>query len=199
MTHICVSELTIIGSDDGLSPDRRQVYIWTSAWILLISPLGTNFSRIIFECYTFSFMKMHLKMSSGKWRPLRHGLNVLKINFDKVQLRLSAAILSQHYDATSHLYPNLGIFVQKLMHANNKINIKAQYYCTTVREPSVTNGFLSKWPVMWNKFLLRKVRQGIILYRTVSMLVQRLISLWLLQTSVEVWECISGEPTLYNG
>ena len=37
--HICVSKLTIIGSDNGLSPDRRQAIIWTNAGILLIGPL----------------------------------------------------------------------------------------------------------------------------------------------------------------
>ena len=69
VTHICVSKLTIIGSDNGLSPDRRQSIIWTNAGILLIGPLGTNFREILIEIRTFSFKKMHLKMSSGKWRP----------------------------------------------------------------------------------------------------------------------------------
>ena len=36
VTHICVSKLTIIASDNGLSPGRRQAIIWTSAGILLI-------------------------------------------------------------------------------------------------------------------------------------------------------------------
>ena len=31
MTHICVGKLTIIGSDNGLSPGRHQVIIWTIA------------------------------------------------------------------------------------------------------------------------------------------------------------------------
>ena len=38
MTLICVSKLTIIGSDNGLSPGRRQAIIWTSDGILLIGP-----------------------------------------------------------------------------------------------------------------------------------------------------------------
>ena len=80
VTHICVNKLTIIGSDNGLSPGRRQAIIWTKAGILLIGPLGTNFSEIIIEIYIFSFKKMHLKMSSGKWRPFCLGLNVLKKN-----------------------------------------------------------------------------------------------------------------------
>ena len=77
MTHICVSRLTIIGSDNGLSPGRRQAIIWTNAGILLIGPLGTNFSEILIEIYTFSLKKMHLKMLSGQWWPFCLSLNVL--------------------------------------------------------------------------------------------------------------------------
>ena len=62
--HICVSKLTIIGSDNGLSPGRHQAIIWTNAGILLIGPLGTNFSEILVGIQTFSFRKMHLKMLS---------------------------------------------------------------------------------------------------------------------------------------
>ena len=48
------------------------------AEILLIGPLGTNFSEILIEIYIFSSMKIHLKLSSGIWRPFCFGLNVLK-------------------------------------------------------------------------------------------------------------------------
>ena len=78
VTHICVNKPTTIGSDNGLSPGRRQAIIWTNAGILLIGPLGTNFCEILIEIYKFSFKKMHLKMSSGKWRPFCLGLNVLR-------------------------------------------------------------------------------------------------------------------------
>ena len=77
-THICVDKLTTIGSDNGLSPGRRQAIIWTNAGILLIGSLGTNFSEILIGIQTFSFKKMHLKMSSAKWRPSCLGLNVLR-------------------------------------------------------------------------------------------------------------------------
>ena len=77
VTHICVGKLTIIGSDNGLSPDRRQAIIWTNAGLLFIGPLGTNFSEILIEILTFSFKKMHLKLSSAKRRPFCPGLNVL--------------------------------------------------------------------------------------------------------------------------
>ena len=77
VTHICVSKLTIIGSDNGLSPDRHQAIIWTNDGVSLIGPLGTNFSEIVIKIHTFSFKKMHLKMSSEKRRPFCLGLNVL--------------------------------------------------------------------------------------------------------------------------
>ena len=39
MTHICVGNLIIIGSDNALSPGRRQAIIWTNAGLLLIGTL----------------------------------------------------------------------------------------------------------------------------------------------------------------
>ena len=56
-THICVSKLTIIGPDNGLSPGRRQAIIWTNAEILLIRTRGTNFSEILSEIHSFSLKK----------------------------------------------------------------------------------------------------------------------------------------------
>ena len=61
MTHICVSKLTIIGSDNGLSPGRLQAIIGTNARILLIRTLGTNFSEILGEIHSFSLKKMRLR------------------------------------------------------------------------------------------------------------------------------------------
>ena len=78
MTHICVSKLTIIGSDNGLSPGRCQAIIWTIVGILLIGPLGTKFSEISIAIHTFSFKKMHLKMC-GKCRPFCPGINVSRV------------------------------------------------------------------------------------------------------------------------
>ena len=53
MTHICVANLTIIRSDNGLSPGRRQTIIWTNAG-----------------------MKLHLRVSA-KRRLICLGLNEL--------------------------------------------------------------------------------------------------------------------------
>ena len=53
VTHICVSDLNSIGSDNGLSPGRHQAIIWTNAGILLIWPLERNFSENSIESNIF--------------------------------------------------------------------------------------------------------------------------------------------------
>ena len=77
VTHICISKLTVIGSDNGLSPGGRQAIIWTNAGILFVQTLGRNFSETLSQMHTFSFKKMHLKMLSVKWWPFCLSLNVL--------------------------------------------------------------------------------------------------------------------------
>ena len=77
VSHKCVRKLTIIGSDNGLSPGWRQAIIWTIDGMLLFGPSVTNFSEILVKIDTFSFKKMHLKMSSAKWRSFCLSLNVL--------------------------------------------------------------------------------------------------------------------------
>ena len=54
MTHTCVSNLTVIGSDNGMSPGRRQAIIW---------------SKFIH----FLLKKTHLRLSSAKRRPFCPG------------------------------------------------------------------------------------------------------------------------------
>ena len=57
---------TVIGLDNGMSPTGRQAIIWSNGDILLIE---THVNEILFEIQKFSFKKMHLKISSAKWRP----------------------------------------------------------------------------------------------------------------------------------
>ena len=61
VTQICVSKLTINGSNNGLSPGRSQANIWTNDGKFLIRSLGTNFSEILIEIDIFSFKKMHFE------------------------------------------------------------------------------------------------------------------------------------------
>ena len=111
VTDICVSKLSIIGSDNGLSPDRRQAITWTNAGILLIGTLGTNFNEILIEIHTFLFKNIHLK-TSGKWRPFCLGLNVLighvtvaiagaTILIVPISFRITSLALGQSYDCPS--------------------------------------------------------------------------------------------------
>ena len=50
VTHIGISKFTIIGSDNGLVPSRRQAIIWTNAELMLIGLLGTHLNEIIGVC-----------------------------------------------------------------------------------------------------------------------------------------------------
>ena len=69
LTHICVDNLTISGSDNGLSPGRCPAIIWPNAGILVTGSLGTNLSEILIAILIFSFKKMHWKMSAMLSRP----------------------------------------------------------------------------------------------------------------------------------
>ena len=60
--HLWVSKQTTIGSDNGLSPSRRQAIIWTNARILLIEPFVTKFSEILIEIYIISSKKMQVSV-----------------------------------------------------------------------------------------------------------------------------------------
>ena len=82
-----------------LSPVWRQAIIWTNAVLLLIGPLETNFSQIVFENQTLSFRIMRLKMSSGNWRPSCLGLNVLMVitphdSYGKQEIQMRAGYSS---------------------------------------------------------------------------------------------------------
>ena len=124
MTHIYVGNLTIIGSDIGLSPDRRQAIIWTNAGILLIGPLGINFNEIFFGVQTFSFKKIHLKMSSGKRWPFCLGLNVLRI--DSVKQNCDKKIAFYHEENRGSISPMVVIVKISCQHSSvvlNSLNI----------------------------------------------------------------------------
>ena len=61
MTHICLGNLTIIGSDKGLSPGRPEAINWTNDGLLLIRPLVTNFSEILIFFLHFHSRKCILR------------------------------------------------------------------------------------------------------------------------------------------
>ena len=64
LTHICVGNLTIMASDNSLSPDRRQAIIGTNARMLLNGSLGTNDSNSYIFIQESAFKKVVCKMAT---------------------------------------------------------------------------------------------------------------------------------------
>ena len=118
VTHIYISNITIIGSDNGLSPGQPQAIIWPSAGILLIGRLGTNFSEISIEIHTFSFKEMHLKMSSAKWLLFCLDINVLK-------MPISAPIVQQNM--TNMFVMKNGLWKAISQHNNGGLGTKCYH------------------------------------------------------------------------
>ena len=77
-TFIPLVHWATMGSDNGLFPVQCQAIIWTNPGLLLIGLLARNSSEIWIKMKQFSYKKMHLKMSSTKWRPFCICLNILK-------------------------------------------------------------------------------------------------------------------------
>ena len=90
LTHLPPVIRVSMGSDNGSSPIRRRTIMWTSVGLLLIGPLGTNFSEILIKIRTVSFKKMRLKKSPAKWRPFCPGgdelMSCVMIFFGSIQL-----------------------------------------------------------------------------------------------------------------
>ena len=82
---MCLSKLTIIASDNGLSPGRCHAIIRINAGILLIGALRNIFQWNLTRNSHILIHEMLLKLSSAEWRPFRHGLNVLS-NYIHIKL-----------------------------------------------------------------------------------------------------------------
>ena len=90
VTHTYVAKLTIIGSDNGLSPERRQAIIWTSAGILLIGPLRTRNWNIFIEENTFENVVCEILFISSRpqcvnsLRPRQNGRHLAADIFKRI-------------------------------------------------------------------------------------------------------------------
>ena len=146
MTHICVSKLTVIGSDNDLSPARGQAIIWTNAGILLIRTLGTNFSDILIEILIFSFKKMCLKVSTGKRRPFCLGLNVLSMVwiFGCNLILLSGnATTCKCFAHSAHTRKSGILFRIRNEHSHYRVHMK----CKTVCRENMFSYSKAVWPM----------------------------------------------------
>ena len=95
-THICVGNLTIIGSDNCLMPGKCKAIIWTNVGLLWFGPLGTHFSDIWITIPRFSLKQIHLKMSSRKYRSSLLGLNVINTGNAAIFHRMTWGSWGQH-------------------------------------------------------------------------------------------------------
>ena len=167
MTHLCVGKSTIIGSDNGLSPGRRQAIIWTNAGILLIEPVGTNFSEILIGIQIFSFTKMRLKMSSAKWRPFCLGLNVITASYSEVHRK------------------HLGLHVYwswscKHLHVLQKFLMPSQYLYGPCKVDAWVKSMFPAWIITCP-----------IKHAATQICLPGITSTWL-----KIWACLNVEPCL---
>ena len=166
---------TIIGSDNGLSPCRRQAIIWTNGGILLIWPQGRKFNQMLSEILIFSFKKMYLKMSSAKCLAFCPGLIV---PWWRHQMETFSALLAFCAGNSPHKGQWHGALMFSLICVwiNGWVNTseagdfrrnRAHYdvivmtcvnQTTTKREPfgSVPSHYLSQWWVMSNWTICKK-------------------------------------------
>ena len=79
VTHICVGKLTIIGSDNGLSPGRRQAIIWTIAGRNIVNWTLGNKLQWNLKRNSYIFIQENaFENVVWKWRPFCLSLYVLK-------------------------------------------------------------------------------------------------------------------------
>ena len=125
VTHICVGNLTIIGSDNGFSPGRPQAITWTNVDLLSVGSLGAKFSEIPIEIQNFSFMKMRI----GKCR-LRNGGHFVQGKMSqRVGTSLVAPVLASRV-----------AFHKQFFHHNSNL-MKISFYS----HPNCTKGITMKF------------------------------------------------------
>ena len=150
--QICISKISIIGSDNGLSTGQCKAIIWNNNGILLIGPLGTNFREVLIKLYIFSFKKMHLKMSSGNWQPFCLCLNVLWLGYQcvlNIQQSYAEVISCHLFGIIQTYYHDLpstasqGIYFNKIFHEkqiySHSNSCTVRPYCIVL---SITNRIL---------------------------------------------------------
>ena len=133
-------------------PGRRQGIIWIGDGILLTGPLRTKFRKIFIAIHAFSFKKMHLTMSSVKWRPCCHGLNVLE--------RLASYWLHLHISLCWHS-SNLGILWSSLrLLSLSFLDIHINLICLGVYAPLTPSNWATA-SVGWLTLTPTSIPQGV--------------------------------------
>ena len=156
VTHKCVSKLIIIGSDNGLLPSRHQAIIWTNVGILLIWPLGANFSEILIEIHIFHSWKCIWYCCLKFW-PFYLDLNVLTESqhwsgywlwFERGDKPFPGSMLNQAYDVTSPHWVNMTMMTS----SNGNIFHVTGHFCGefTGELPAQRTVTRSFWCFLWS-------------------------------------------------
>ena len=103
VTHICVSKLSIIGWDNGLSANQRQAIIWTNAGILLIGTLRTNFNEILIE-----FIHFHERISIWKCH-LENGVHFVSASICYGSFKLYSLFIFLFFTVWDKLIPEVNM------------------------------------------------------------------------------------------
>ena len=115
-----------IGSDNGLSPVRRQAIIWTNAVLFSIVPSGTKFSEIRIKIQDFSFMKMHLKISSAKRRPFCPGKDELRWVSEWCPILQEPSVIRGHVYSVWELF--VGILCAACVNSDKTYQARPAYW-----------------------------------------------------------------------
>ena len=85
VTHICVSKINHHWSREWFVAWSAPSHYLNQCWIIVHWNLKNKLQWNLNKICTFTFKKMHLKMSSVKWRPFCLGLNMLRTIIQRQQ------------------------------------------------------------------------------------------------------------------
>ena len=132
-TQLSVGKLIIIGSYNGLSPDRRQAIIWTNARFIVNWTLANTFQWKFIQIQQFSLKKMHVKMSSAKWSPSCLGLNVSSVSGESVACQ---------HKVIYRRKTNFQIIQTRSWNPQNTMDIYSVYLVNVQKITKEANGFV---------------------------------------------------------
>ena len=153
-----------IGSGNGLSPIRHQAITWTNAVLLSTGLLGTNFSEIWVRILSFSFNKMHFKISSARMAAI-YLSSITKVNFVvslqldlHIKTHLSMVVFRYSMGQSVYMYKNSGNVVDEILMLCFVFWFKLHWrwwpllthICVTRQQWFIDGGFPHKRPVMWS-------------------------------------------------
>ena len=162
VTYICVSKLTNLGSDNALSPGRRQAMIWTNTGISIIGPLEKIFSEILIEIITSSYNaseNVDCKMASISSRP--QWVNILKTVLPLAYLGESFILKILYSVSGCHVYLYLyrfsfikwnGSNAKIMIFSNSRLDLQQSCTFNNPDACSTNSTYSLQW---WHKYVYK--------------------------------------------